>query len=644
MLETLNLCLEIDESRSEAAIKAVRFATMCAANLGASVFEGNHPQPNNEELTIIIRACNTPSPEKSFEGISEIQLILEDWQDEATLFAQSGLAALLGDPNREPLVPDANFAAHTIGYAAFGAITALHAKWVNHGAFDSATVYGLPALTWVNWKAVAGGKMGRPMYRAGEKAEWPIMPCKDGFTAFLFTERDWDTVKKLIGDPLLEERRFASFTGRAEHRDEYIPILKAWCMKYTQAELNAIFLESKVPGAALLTVDGLNNDPLLKHRNTISTNGNVQPPHRIARSEPSIAPNPGFFVKSTSKLPLAGIRVLDLGIITAGAGVGAMLADMGAEVLKIESETYPDPFRSWAGAIDGDSPLFKFNNRNKYGLAIDLKTETGKAQFLKLVESSDLVLENFRRGVLDRLGMTFDVLRQHNDRILLASISSQGLEGPGALHTTFGSTLEANSGFSWMTQYEDGLPYISGRQLNFPDQTIALYATAIISAALMDCKTSGKARHVDISQRDATVYQLFDRISEVHEGKADLRPYAARQQIFTAKDGSNIALSGNVIAALLSHIGGHDRNALNAWAADQSVNDIQTLCAELGGAAVLSVKGQDLLKIANSDHTEVFAESPDGTFVKGFPFQLSKTPMTIWANSPKVGEHTSKFI
>ena len=161
-----------------------------------------------------------------------------------------------------------------------------------------------------------------------------------------------------------------------------------------------------------------------------------------------------------SDLPLAGMLVIDLGIFTAGSVTSTLLADLGARVIKIESESYSDPFRIWPG-IKGDSPLFTFNNRNKLGVNIDLKTDAGKVTFLELVARADIVVENFRRGVLERLGIDFPVLKSANPNIILASVSGQGASGPGSGHVSFGSTLEAIGGVAALTGYKDGPCYIS---------------------------------------------------------------------------------------------------------------------------------------------------------------------------------------
>ena len=205
--------------------------------------------------------------------------------------------------------------------------------------------------------------------------------------------------------------------------------------------------------------------------------------------------------------PLDGLRVLDLGIITAGAATSQLLRDMGAEVIKIESARYADPFREWIGRdLGGEgSPFFRATNRGKLGLGLDLKTDAGRAVFLRLAARCDVVVENFRRGVLDRLGLSFETLAAVNPKIVLASISSQGEFGPDAMQVSYGSTLEGVSGLAWLSGYADGAPEVSGVDFNYPDQVVATFASGMIVAALRDRE---QAVHLDLSQRELTSFLI----------------------------------------------------------------------------------------------------------------------------------------
>jgi len=158
---------------------------------------------------------------------------------------------------------------------------------------------------------------------------------------------------------------------------------------------------------------------------------------------------------------LGGIRVLDFTRLIAGPYCTMLLADLGAEVLKIESGAYLDPFRVVGRIDDADgwwnrSPQFRFTNRNKRGLALNLKAAEGQRVIRELAAHCDVVVENFRRGVLDRAGLGWEALKAVNPRLVFAAISSQGDTGPERMNVSFGSTLDATSGIAALTGYEGG--------------------------------------------------------------------------------------------------------------------------------------------------------------------------------------------
>lgn len=662
---------------SEPSLRAARFAAGIARRLGARLFrDGDAPEGGPfyaEEDTSLhapdpyawsnemgepgrVRIALLPaSPGSGSETVAQnaavVRLESEPWESEATLFAGSGLAALLGDPARPALAPAGHYAAHCIGYAAFAAIAALYVKRIRHDRGDVASVDGRGVLAWMNWKAAVAGALGRDILREGAKAEWPILDCADGHVAFVYTERDWPAIKKMIDDPALGDPRFESFAGRLEHRADCMAPIAAWCRTRSKAELAEIFIESGVPGAPVSTPMDLLSDPLLTHREAFEQDsGAATPrlPHRLAacvKSDAAPSASGGDGV-----LPLSGFRILDFGIITAGAGVSALLADLGAEVIKVESETYPDPFRSWAGAASGDSPLFKSNNRNKRGIAIDLKTEAGKEKFLDLAAGAHGVVENFRRGVLDRLGLGFEALRAANSSILLASISGQGLDGPGANHTTFGSTLEASSGFAALTAYEDGRPFVTGRNLNYPDQIVCLYGAGVIAGALLACARDGAARRLDVSQRDCAIYQLGDGIAHVATGgPSDAAAMRAALQtraldgIFRCADGVDIALTAPSVTAL-SRIDGLTPLGVRDWASRRSSLEAAAAFEAAGCGAIPVRLGSTLLADPTLAAAEVFQKSPSGDLVKGFPFQLRETPMRVVLDAPTVGRDNDLLL
>lgn len=648
LLAHLHLIIATDPQASDPALRGVRLAAAMAAREGAKVTSlAPTPELDNPFYQIANEQPPVDDLEAAFAAVDEADHLVilfaagddpvdplatcprpasavvvsgDPGHTEATLFAGSGVADLLGDPERAPLVPVGHYASHSIAFAAFCAVTSLHAGQRRLGQQDRADIDILKVMGWVNWKAAAAGSMGMKMSREGALAEWPSLPCKDGFCVFLFTERDWSAVVQMVGDERLKDERFATFKGRAKHREEYMGPIKQWVLERTKAEIDAAFIEAGVPGASVKTISDLLVDPLVTHRDLLDkapANSGKEAkvprlPHRVAAQAEGTKVSES--THSNPELPLAGIRVLDLGIITAGAGVSAVLGDLGAEILKVESATYPDPFRSWAGAASGDSPLFKFNNRNKYGLDIDLKTDAGRETFLELAKSADVVVENFRRGVLDRLGLTFEALRSANPNIVLASIAGQGLDGPGANHTTFGSTLEANSGFASLTCYDDGIPVVSGRNLNYPDQIICLYGAAIIAAAVTECRLRGTSMHLDISQRDAAIFQAGDLVAEVSSGSSD---------------------TANALRKLVGDIGEIHQGDDGGYIA-QGANG--------SSFAMESRNGAEMFEALGKTGGPTFLTSPCGDLVKGFPFQFETSPMTIRLDSPSVGQDNERFL
>ena len=680
MLKHLDILQVYNQSRCTPAARAVRFAAGLASQMGARNFVADAPpkglangfyaldetqiatddigtwtaNADNGHQRIALQ-CVAPGERKQSNSPT-VFIELEDWQTEETLFARSGLAYLLGDPEKRPLVPHANYAAHTVGYAVFAALISLATKLDRFGETDNAIVNAEGVLAWINWKSAVAASLGADSKRQGAKAEWPVLECRDGYAAFVFNERDWPQVCEMVGDPQLKAEQFSSFEDRQANREGYMKPIREWFLSKSKTELTQSFLDRSVPGAVACTIPDLLNDPLLRHRKTFYTRSDSvsvpQPAYRIAAEAPArISPQPRPTL--TPSLPLSGLRVLDFGIITAGAGVSALLADLGADVIKVESKERFDPFRIWPGGPKGmESPVFKSNNRNKRAIALDLKSEDGVSTFLELAKSADIVIENYRRGVLDRLGLTFEALRDANPNILLASISSQGLEGPGAEHTTFGSTLEASSGFAAVTHYEDGRPVISGRNLNYPDQIVCLYAAAMITATVHDCKEMGVARHLDISQRDCAIYQLGDAIADASVNQPDhnapdsavSRPSVST--IVRCADGEFAALSAydTETRQSIPGLSDHGSDHVSKWASQITAQEAVLAFLNAGGGGTIVRNGKNILEDDGYARSEIFTHSPNGTLVKGFPFQFVSSPMVIARDSPAIGEHTEEVL
>ncbi len=342
--------------------------------------------------------------------------------------------------------------------------------------------------------------------------------------------------------------------------------------------------------------------------------------------------------------PLNGVRVLDFGLLTAGANTSAMLADLGADVLKIESGAYLDPFRVVGKIDDNDgwwnrSPQFRFTNRNKRGLALNLKDPEGQRIVRELAAECDVVVENFRRGVLDRAGLGYAQLCALNPRIVMAAISSQGDTGPERMNVSFGSTLDATSGIAALTGYEGEEPRISGMDVNYPDQIVSLFASGMVITAIMEARRTGKGCFLDFSQREVASFTLGEEIltasadpARAQERRGNREEGIAQQDTYRCRDGRWIAVTlAAVDPTMESFCMARDSNAA-----------VSALLAR-GIAAAPCNDGADLLRdTALAGAT--LARDKQGGLVKGLPYRLDGRGITIERPAPDLGQHTWEVL
>lgn len=238
------------------------------------------------------------------------------------------------------------------------------------------------------------------------------------------------------------------------------------------------------------------------------------------------------------KLPLDGIRIADLTMMWAGPYATRVLAEMGAEVIKIESPRAWDNIRTLIPQPGVEEPWnssYYFNdyNRDKKSLTLDLARQPGKETFLKLVAKCDVVIENYRAEVLDNLGLGYDVLRKVKPDIILISMAGYGKTGPERNHVGFGPIIEQMSGLASMTGYgNDGVPFKTG--VSYGDPVAGKAAAAAVALALIRRQKTGNGTFIDLAQREvlsSLVGEAFVAASlrgeaPVHRGNRDSRFFA----------------------------------------------------------------------------------------------------------------------
>jgi crotonobetainyl-CoA:carnitine CoA-transferase CaiB-like acyl-CoA transferase len=198
---------------------------------------------------------------------------------------------------------------------------------------------------------------------------------------------------------------------------------------------------------------------------------------------------------------LAGVRVLDLTRVLAGPFATSLLADMGADVIKIENPEDPDHARSTPPILNGMGNHFMNLNRNKRSVALDLSRPAGRDLFLSMVAVSDVVVENFRPGVMERLGLAYDALAAINDRIILCSVSGFGQTGSHRTKPAYDVIIQAMSGAMSVTGEEGRPPVRMGVPMG--DLSGGLFGAIGILTALYDRTVTGKGQSIDVSMLDA---------------------------------------------------------------------------------------------------------------------------------------------
>jgi crotonobetainyl-CoA:carnitine CoA-transferase CaiB-like acyl-CoA transferase len=210
-------------------------------------------------------------------------------------------------------------------------------------------------------------------------------------------------------------------------------------------------------------------------------------------------------------LPLAGVRVLDVSQVMAGPYACMLLADLGADVIKVEPPGVGDQTRGAMGfKLKGDDSMGFLNmNRNKRSIALNLKSEAGRGVLFKLVEQADILVENYRPGVMKRLGIDYERLSAINPALVYASISGFGQSGPWADRPGFDLMAQAMSGVMSVTGYPGGPPVKAG--VPVADIGCALFATYGLLAAYIGAKATGKGQHIDASLFDsALAFSVWD--------------------------------------------------------------------------------------------------------------------------------------
>jgi crotonobetainyl-CoA:carnitine CoA-transferase CaiB-like acyl-CoA transferase len=372
---------------------------------------------------------------------------------------------------------------------------------------------------------------------------------------------------------------------------------------------------------------------------------------------------------------LKGIKVLDLSRALAGPYCTMMLADMGAEVIKVEMPGRGDDSRSWGPPFaEGESAYFMSINRNKKSLSLNMKSEKSKEIITKLIDKADVLVENFRPGAMERLGLGYEQVKKMNSKIIYCSISGFGQDGPYRMLPGFDQVLQGMGGLMSITGEPGGPPIKVG--VAIADIAGGMFAAYGIMVALYNREKTGKGQMIDISLLDSQVAWLTYRAGayftsgEVPQPVGSGHPVIVPYQAFKAKDVYiNIAVGNDELWKKFCTTVGLEKvmddpkfatNAKRVENREEIVKIIADLVATKDGEewlAMLTDAGIPCGPIYTVDkifsdpqvlHREMMQEldhTKAGKIrVTGIPVKLSDTPGKVATPPPVLGEHTKEIL
>lgn len=374
--------------------------------------------------------------------------------------------------------------------------------------------------------------------------------------------------------------------------------------------------------------------------------------------------------------PLAGLKVIELGTLIAGPFAARICAEFGAEVIKVESPNGGDPLRKWRKLYEGTSLWWFVQARNKQSLTLNLKDADGIAILKQLIGEADILIENFRPGTLEKLGLDWDTLHALNPGLVMVRLSGFGQTGPQKDQPGFGAVGESMGGLRYITGFEDRPPVRTG--ISIGDSIAALWGVIGALMALRHREVNqGKGQIVDVALYEAVFAMMesmvpeFDVMGFVRERTGNIMPGITPSSIHTCSDGKavQIGANGDAIFQRFMRAIGRDDLADDPTLADNAGRDarrdelyalIDRWAASLPQEKVLQVLEQaevpaskiysaaDMLSDPQYLAREMFlnATLPDGKAFKmpGIVPKLSDTPGSADWTGPALGEHTDSIL
>ena len=655
-----------------------------AAAFGASCAELSQRYPGVVAMTVT--DFGTDGPYASWQATDPVLYAM------STALSRSGPTA-----GRPVLPPDGIASSTTAVQAAWAALSAYYHRlrygtgdYIDFSRFE-AVVQSLDPPFGSEGQAAVGLKHSTELWRGRPRNQhiYPIFDCRDGRVRLcLLSARQWHGMRSWLGEPeQFRDPAYDTIAARYAASREINAAIADLFATQTMDELVAEGQARGVPVAAVLSpaealdsehfraVGALTDAALAPGVTaTVPTGpfvvdgrhaGFRQSAHAPGTDEPAWRTS-----ESTHEAPVAaaavahrpfdGVRILDLGVIVAGGELGRLFADLGAEVIKVESAAYPDGLRQTPpGQVMSRS--WALTHRNEYSLGLDLRSASGAELFSRLVASADAVFANFKPGTLDSLGFSYERLQELNPAIVLAESSAFGATGPWSARMGYGPLVRATTGVSrlWSSA---GDPECYDATTVFPDHVAARITAVAALSAMISRLRGGTGARVHVSQAEVAVNQLAVRyvaeaartawmpvrddpaVHGVYPCAGDdewcvisLRSAADREALATAMGGADVPADPDDLA-----------HAVAEWTSGLDKAHVATQLQRAGVPAAPMNRAVDVLTDPVVVHRKLFTDMAHPLFERAMPSETGPAPYTRIPRAelrpaPMPGEHTREI-
>ena len=614
---------------------------------------------------------------------------------DAVLYAMSSALSRTGPTAGTPVLPPTGVASATAAVQAtwatlvayFNRLRCGRGEFIDFSRFE-AVVQALDPPFGAEGQAAVGLRASAELWRGRPRNQqiYPIFECRDGHVRIcLLSARQWRSMRAWLGEPeqfsdpeydtiatryaasrainaaigdLFAPETMASLVGQGQARGVPIAAVLTPAEALSAEHFRSVGALSTVevaPGVRVpipvgpLVIDGRHHG----FRRSTPRAGADEPEWAAARSSPEPP------AADAANRPFDGLQILDLGVIVAGGELGRLFADMGAEVIKIESPAYPDGLRQ-APAGKPMSRSWALTHRNEHSLGLDLRQPSGAELFSRLVQGADAVFANFKPGTLAALGFSYDQLQALNPRIVLAESSAFGDRGPWSAQMGYGPLVRASTGVThlWRSQDAEADSYYDATTV-FPDHLVARLTAIATLAVLIRRKQTGVGGHVHISQAEAAINQLAEAYVAESARTAGLPVVDdnAVHAVFPCAGEDEwcvISIASAPQRATLAELIGNaelpqDRSAmiaaLSQWTANQDKNEVAAQLQELGIPAAPMNRAADVAEdpqlVFRQLYTALAHPLLDAPILsETAPAQYTRIPRAALRPAPMPGEHT----